>query len=166
VDYFDNLTNTTITENLTYLITYDCELNIDNGTYLLPNGSTTNITDTITVNQTLFNPLSDGYYNLALDCVYGISMTNYNLSQYNITRLTQKNILIDTVAPIISLYDYSNTTLYNGTISLNFTITDLSTTNCTLNLDNITANIISNTSNVSIPFNLFRRESFIQYFLF
>ncbi len=153
VDYFDNLTNTTITENLTYIITYDCGLNLSNGTYMY-SGSTTNITDVILVNQTLVTILSDGYYDPTLECVYDINMTNYNLTTYNITRLTQKNILVDTTAPIISLYNYSNTTLYNGTVLLNFTIMDLSTMNCTLNLDNITTNIVSNTSNISLPFSL------------
>ncbi len=167
VSYFDNVTNTTISQNLTYLIDYDCELNVNNGTYLSPNGSTTNITDIITINQTLATLLSDGYHNLTLGCVYNINNTNYNLSQFNVSKFNQKTILVDTLPPIISLYNYSNFTLYNGTILLNFTISDLSTMNCTINLskienltnstltnDTFISNIVSNTSNVSIPFNL------------
>jgi len=138
-----------------------------NATYYY-NGSTTNSTDIITVNQTLNTTLSDGYYTLSLDCSYYIS-TNIDTANQTINRTinttinqtinqtinvsTQKTILIDTIPPII-ISNQTNTTLYNGTALLNFTIMDLSTMNCLIALGNTTITIVSNTSNVSIPLNI------------
>jgi len=163
ISIIDNLTNITTFVNITNNITYDCRLNISDGTYLY-SGATTNITNVIIVNQTLINMLTDGYHDLTLGCDYYIdafgyiNATNNYFANQTITKLTQKTILIDTTPPNITLVNQSanqsTIILYNGIAWLNFTVLDISTINCIINIANISTNIITNTSNIVIPLNL------------
>jgi len=169
---YDILSNTTISTNITVALDYACSLNINNVIYGY-NDSTSNFSNIILVNTTLATSLSDGRYNGTLGCMYYINTTNQtsnyignqtinqtasltiiNFSAITIT--TQKTILIDTTPPNIFIDNTSEIYLYNGTnnitavnILLNFTVSDISKTNCTIIINNISSNVLSNVSNTS-----------------
>jgi hypothetical protein len=171
---FDSNTNTTTITNISNIINYECSLGINNYTYL-NGGSTTTLNALINIMQSLNITLTDNYYALALNCTYNITSFNTttyivlyynetsndtynitNISSYNVSSQTFiptiKNILVDTSNPMILLYAPINSSIYtnnsNTTVTLNFTISDLSQTNCTLSLNNNTDNLQSNITSI------------------
>lgn len=173
---YENATNTTSIYNTTHTVDYDCTLFVDQETYSV-DGYTTDVNDTISVNQTLNHTLDDSYHDIQSECLYYINTTNITsiahggengindtvnetvmdhtliLSSRNITEY--KTLLVDATAPMIVLSNISgNTFLGNtsGSITLslesNATYLDFSITD----LSDVYCTLKTGSQNVSFNF--------------
>ncbi len=173
-DYYNVNTdafNTTTAINVTNLVHYDCSLSANNSNTIYHSINNTNVGAVILVNQSLNNSLGYGTSILSLGCIYNVNSTQTTTTinqMLNVTNISgnstisvmsaseNKNVVVDNVSPAISLVSPINQIFYiqsgstNYTVGLNFSVSDISSVNCSVAYTSYPSNNIyySNMPNV------------------